>query len=131
MTGKAERVFIDAPCSGVGSLRRNPEARWRISPEFAAALPELQLRLALRALPLLKPGGRLVYATCTTLSAENEGVVAALCRHEPRLSRIPVKEILGKARADGITTPDGMALATFPHIHGMDGFYAAALRLSP
>lgn len=129
-SGKADRVLVDAPCSGVGSMRRNPEARWRMSPDYVAALPELQLRLALRALPLVKPGGRLVYATCTTLAAENEEVVARILAAEPRLSRIPVKEILGKERADGITTPDGMSLSTYPHRHGMDGFYATALRLA-
>jgi 16S rRNA (cytosine967-C5)-methyltransferase len=62
LVGKADRVLVDAPCSGVGSMRRNPEARWRMSPEFVAALPDLQTRIALRALPLVKPGGRLVYA---------------------------------------------------------------------
>jgi 16S rRNA (cytosine967-C5)-methyltransferase len=129
LVGKADRVFVDAPCSGVGSMRRNPEARWRMSPDFVAALPELQLRIALRVLPLLKPGGRFVYATCTTLSAENEAVVAKIMEHDPRLQRIAVKEILGKARAEGITSADGFSIRTTPDVHGMDGFYATALRL--
>ena len=129
LVGKADRVLVDAPCSGVGSMRRNPEARWRMSPEFVAALPDLQTRIALRALPLVKPGGRLVYATCTTLEAENEAVVRRLLEAEPRLQRIPVKEILGRARAEGITSADGFSLRTLPHVHGMDGFYATALRL--
>jgi len=129
LIGKADRVFVDAPCSGVGSMRRNPEARWRMSPDFVASLPDLQFRIAMRALPLLKPGGRFVYATCTTLGAENEAVVQRIMAAEPRLSRIPVKEILGKARAEGITSADGFSLQTTPHVHGMDGFYATALRL--
>lgn len=128
-TGKADRVFIDAPCSGVGSMRRNPEARWRMRPDFVDALPELQLRIALRALPLLAPGGRLVYATCTIFREENEAVVARLLAAEPRLTRVPVKEIFGKTRVEGIVSDDGFSLRTFPHLHGMDGFYATAMRL--
>jgi 16S rRNA (cytosine967-C5)-methyltransferase len=130
LVGKADRVLVDAPCSGVGSMRRSPEARWRMSEAYVEALPELQLRLALRALPLVKPGGRLVYATCTILEAENEAVVRRLMEREPRLVRIPVKEILGKARVEGIVSEDGFSLRTAPHLHGMDGFYATALRLS-
>ena len=127
--GKADRVFVDAPCSGVGSMRRNPEARWRMTDEAVRGLPELQLRIALRALPLLAPNGRFVYATCTTLEAENEAVVRRVLEADPRLQRVPVKEILGKARAEGITSPDGLSLSTRPDVHGMDGFYATVLRL--
>lgn len=129
MVGKADRVLVDAPCSGVGSMRRSPEARWRMSEDYVTALPDLQLRIALRALPLLKPGGRLVYATCTILAAENEEVVRRIMAAEPRLSRIPVKEILGKAKVEGVVSDDGFSLRTAPHLHGMDGFYATALRL--
>lgn len=127
--GKAERVLVDAPCSGVGSMRRSPEARWRMSEAYVEALPDLQARIALRALPLVKPGGRLVYATCTVLEAENEAVVANIMAQEPRLERIPVREILGKAKVEGLESADGFSLRTYPHIHGMDGFYATALRL--
>lgn len=129
MAGKADRVLVDAPCSGVGSMRRSPEARWRMSESYVQSLPELQLRIAKRVLPLLKEGGRLVYATCTILAAENEEVVERLIAHEPRLSRIPVKEILGKARVEGLVSEDGFSIRTAPHIQGMDGFYATALRL--
>ncbi len=129
LVGKADRVLVDAPCSGVGSMRRSPEARWRMSEDFVQNLPELQLRVALRALPLVKPGGRLVYATCTILEAENEAVVRRIMEAEPRLERISVKEILGKAKVEGLVSEDGFSLRTFPHLHGMDGFYATALRL--
>jgi 16S rRNA (cytosine967-C5)-methyltransferase len=129
MLGKADRVLVDAPCSGVGSMRRSPEARWRMSEAYVEALPALQLRIAERALPLLKEGGRLVYATCTILAAENEEVVKRLIEKEPRLTRIPVKEILGKARVEGLVSDDGFSMRTAPHVQGMDGFYATALRL--
>lgn len=128
LAGKADRVLVDAPCSGVGSLRRHPEARWRMGPDFVDRLPELQLAIALRVLPLVKPGGRLIYATCTVFEAENEAVVRRLLEADPELERVLVKEILGKARASDLATPDGYALAPLPHLHGMDGFYATVLR---
>ncbi len=129
LIGKADRVLVDAPCSGVGSMRRSPEARWRMTESYVDALPDLQTRIALRALPLIKPGGRLVYATCTVLEAENEAVVRRIMAAEPRLERIAVKEVLGKAKVEGLVSDDGFSLRTYPHVHGMDGFYATALRL--
>lgn len=127
--GKADRVLVDAPCSGVGSMRRNPESRWRLAPDFIAALPDLQTRIALRALPLVAPGGRLVYATCTTLRRENEDVVERiLAAAGDGWERVAPKEILGKNRVADIVSPDGFALRTWPHKHGMDGFFAAVLR---
>ena len=128
LAGQADRVLVDAPCSGVGAMRRNPEARWRLSPDFAASLPATQLEIALRAATLVAPGGRLIYATCTTFDAENEAVVRALLAAAPHFERVPVKEILGKARAADLATADGFALAPLPHVHGMDGFYATVLR---
>jgi 16S rRNA (cytosine967-C5)-methyltransferase len=125
--GKVDRVLIDAPCTGVGSLRRNPELRFRLTPAELARLPEAQLAICERALGLLAPGGRLIYATCTVLHAENRDVIARLLARHPGLEPVPVKEIWGAARAEPIAGPDG-ALALVPQRHGTDGFYAAVLR---
>jgi len=128
-TGKADRVLVDAPCSGVGSMRRNPEARWRLAPDFIAALPDIQARIALRAMPLVAVGGRLVYATCTTLRRENEAVIdKILSQAVGAWERVSPKEILGKAKTEGIISDDGFSLRTWPHKHGMDGFFGAVLR---
>jgi 16S rRNA (cytosine967-C5)-methyltransferase len=95
---------------------------------FVDALPELQFNIAMRVAPLVKPGGRLVYATCTIFEAENGAVVERLKQALPDFEPVAVKEVLGKRRATAVATPDGMALATLPHRQGMDGFFAAVLR---
>lgn len=123
---QAARVLVDAPCSGLGVLRRNPEARWRLLPEEVAAFPSRQLTLLEQYAPLVEPGGRLIYATCTFLRAEDEGVVEAfLARHEA-FRVMPAKEILGSERAARMG--DGTFLRTWPHRHGTDGFFAAVMR---
>ncbi|HEX7842147.1 MAG TPA: hypothetical protein VF469_31965, partial [Kofleriaceae bacterium] len=123
LRGKADVVLVDAPCSGIGALRRNPEARWRLRegdlPEFAAR----QKAILDSARALLAPGGHLVYATCTLLAIENAEVVAAVVR--PGLIPVPLTEILGD-RARGLG--DGDAFTVAPHRHGTDGFYARVLR---
>jgi 16S rRNA (cytosine967-C5)-methyltransferase len=126
--GKVDRVLVDAPCTGVGALRRNPEARFRLGETDLARLPAEQLAIVERALGLLAPGGRLIYATCTVLRAENRAVVdAALARH-PDLELVPTKEIWGLPRARVLGDPDGATLEVTPHRHGCDGFFAAVLR---
>ena len=75
LAGKIDRVLVDAPCSGLGTLRRNPDLKWRQSPESVAELAPKQLSILTSAARLVKVGGRLVYATCSMLEAENEGVV--------------------------------------------------------
>jgi 16S rRNA (cytosine967-C5)-methyltransferase len=128
LVGRCDRVLVDAPCDGVGSMRRHPEVRWRMERAFVDALPELQFNIAMRVAPLVKPGGRLVYATCTIFEAENGAVVERLKQALPDFEPVAVKEVLGKRRATAVATPDGMALATLPHRQGMDGFFAAVLR---
>ncbi|HEU4733608.1 MAG TPA: RsmB/NOP family class I SAM-dependent RNA methyltransferase [Kofleriaceae bacterium] len=123
LRGKADVVFVDAPCSGIGALRRNPEARWRLREADLATFAARQKQILGEARALVAPGGRLVYATCTLLRIENADVVAAVVG--PELAGVPLTEILGeRARALG----DGTAFTVTPHRHGTDGFYAQVLR---
>jgi len=123
LRGKADVVLVDAPCSGIGALRRNPEARWRLREADLAVFAARQKAILGEARALLAPGGRLVYATCTLLAVENADVVAAVVG--PELAVVPLSEILGdRARALG----DGEALTVTPHRHGTDGFYARVMR---
>jgi len=126
LTGKADRVLVDAPCSGVGALRRNPEARWRLREADVDALAVTQQRLVAGAAALLAPGARLVYATCTVLAAENQAVVEAVLAARPELRVMPVAE-LWPERAE-LASADGRFLALRPDRHGTDGFFAAVLR---
>jgi 16S rRNA (cytosine967-C5)-methyltransferase len=122
---QAARVLVDAPCSGLGVLRRNPEARWRLTPEEVGAFPARQLALLEQYAPLVEPGGRLIYATCTFLRAEDEGVVDTFLVRHDSFRVMPVKAILGAARAAEMG--DGTFLRTWPHRQGTDGFFAAVL----
>ncbi len=126
--GQADRVLVDAPCTGVGALRRNPEARWRLDPESPARMAAAEIAIAERALALVRPGGRLIYATCSLLGAENRGVVDQLLKRHPELELVPVKEIWGKERASRVSDQRGEMLELVPHRHGTDGFFAAVMR---
>src|SRR5204863_9469694 len=81
LAGKIDRVLVDAPCSGLGTLRRNPDLKWRQTPEDVAELVEKQKSILAAAARLVKPGGRLVYATCSILEEENRGVVEDFLRN--------------------------------------------------
>ena len=122
--GAFDRVLVDAPCSGTGTWRRNPDARWRpLGPGLESLLP-LQARILASAARLVKPGGRLVYATCSLLAEENEEQVAAFLAANPEFHVVP----LGEA-APQITDsahPDYLSLT--PARHDTDGFFAAVLR---
>jgi len=129
LRGHAERVLVDAPCSGIGALRRNPEARWRLTEEDLRRLPKKQLAIAQKSASLVASGGRLIYATCTLLREENEAVVEALLAG-PLAGWEPVRaaEVWGNQRALQMSDATGTYLKLFPHRHDTDGFFAAVLR---
>lgn len=121
--GKADRVLVDAPCSGTGTLRRNPDIRWR--PTDPAALAAVQHEILAEAAALVRPGGRLVYATCSLLREENEDVVAAFLAGHPEYAIIPAAEVLARRQ---IVLPDtGHYLRLWPQRHGTDGFFGSVL----
>jgi 16S rRNA (cytosine967-C5)-methyltransferase len=128
LAGKVDRVLVDAPCSGLGTLRRNPDLKWRQTPDDVAEMVAKQAAILQAASTLLKPGGRLVYATCSLLPAENAEVVDAFLAAHPEFERVPAGAILeqqGVAAAE--LAPQG-DLRLLPHRHGTDGFYAAVLQ---
>ncbi len=121
--GKINRVLVDAPCSGVGTLRRNPDIKWR-----TLNLPELvdtQKRILAAAAQLVKPGGRLVYATCSLLREENEEIIEGFLAAHADFCIVPAGEILAR-RHIPLEMPEP-ALRLLPHRHHTDGFYAVAL----
>ncbi len=123
--GQAERVLVDAPCSGSGTWRRKPDARYRITPELLAEHVEIQKTLITRFAKLVKPGGRLVYGTCSLLREENEGVIEHFLEGNPDFSLTPATPWLGEALAPQVTR--GGMLRLFPHRHDTDGFFGAVL----
>ncbi len=130
LAGKIDRVLVDAPCSGLGTLRRNPDLKWRQTPESVAELARKQADILAGAARLLKPGGRLVYATCSILPEENEAVVDAFLAAHPEFTRISAADILaGQGIAIDCPTANGDMRLT-PQQHGTDGFYAAVLERS-
>jgi 16S rRNA (cytosine967-C5)-methyltransferase len=128
LAGKIDRVLVDAPCSGLGTLRRNPDMKWRQTPQAVDELRAKQAAILDSAARLLKPGGRLVYATCSLLEAENEEVAAAFtAAHATQFKPLPVAGLLQAAHvaaAEGLVR--GEYLRLWPHRHGTDGFFAAA-----
>jgi len=123
LAGKADRVLVDAPCSGLGTLRRNPDLKWRQDETSVAELTVKQAAILDAAATLVRPGGRLVYATCSLLSAENDDIVAAFLEKHPDFSLLPASAVLGK---QGIAC-EGDVLRLLPHKHNTDGFFAAAM----
>ncbi|MCX5837539.1 MAG: 16S rRNA (cytosine(967)-C(5))-methyltransferase RsmB [Deltaproteobacteria bacterium] len=118
--GAFDRVLLDAPCSGLGTLRRNPEIRWRIAPAELEKSMSLQKRLLGKAADCVKPGGQLVYCVCTVTPEENESVVAEILAARPEFKRVPPEGIPPE-----LIDADGF-FRTFPHRHGTDGFFGAA-----
>jgi 16S rRNA (cytosine967-C5)-methyltransferase len=126
LAGKIDRVLIDAPCSGLGTLRRNPDLKWRQSPQAVQELAAKQQQILDSAARLLKPGGRLVYATCSLLDAENERVADAFQATHPDFEPKKASELLAAAHVEDPHDLDVEGrLRLWPHRHGTDGFFAA------
>ena len=123
LTGKVDRVLVDAPCSGLGTLRRNPDLKWRQDADAVAELAVKQAAILEAAARLVRPGGRVVYATCSLLTAENEAIVDAFLAKHPEFTLTPASAVLAK---QGIVV-DGDTLRLLPHRHNTDGFFAAVL----
>nr|WP_242001443.1 RsmB/NOP family class I SAM-dependent RNA methyltransferase [Achromobacter spanius] len=123
LAGKAQRVLVDAPCSGIGTLRRNPDLKWRQHPQALAELGQLQERILNSAARCVAPGGRLVYATCSLLAEENEVQAERFLANHPDFERLDAAEILA-SRCETLKL-EGPYLQLRPDVHGTDGFFAA------
>ena len=123
LAGKVDRVLVDAPCSGLGTLRRNPDLKWRQSEASVAELTLKQAAILDSAAKMVRPGGRVVYATCSLLTAENDAIIEAFLASHPDFTLTPASEVLAR---HGIEMT-GDTLRLLPHLHNTDGFFAAVL----
>ena len=121
-----DRVFIDAPCTGTGTWRRNPDAKWRLEPKDLAELTDLQARILDSAARLAKPGGRVIYATCSLLPEENDLQIEAFLATHPEFRLVPVGQVWREAFGKPCPEPGDMLHLT-PARHGTDGFFVAVL----
>jgi 16S rRNA (cytosine967-C5)-methyltransferase len=128
LAGKIDRVLVDAPCTGFGTLRRNPDLKWRQQPSDVAELAVRQASILDAAATLLKPGGRLVYATCSVLPDENDAIVDAFLAAHPHFRAVDASAELART---GIALDTGPRLRVYPHVHGCDGFFAAVMEREP
>jgi len=128
LTGKADRLLIDAPCSGTGTLRRNPEARGRLTPAAVERLVVTQRSIVERCLPLLAPGGRLVFVTCSLLRAEGEELMDTVEAEHPELAPVNLAEIYDRAYVERFPRSAPHRVRLLPHLHGTDGFFITVLR---
>lgn len=126
LRGKAHRVLVDAPCSGLGTLRRNPDLKWRQHPESLAQLCETQAAILSDAAACVMPGGRLVYASCSILPEENELQVQAFLEAHPEFSLLDAGAVLADRGIE--VALDGPFLRLRPDLHGTDGFFAAVMQ---
>lgn len=133
LNGKFDRVLIDAPCTGTGTFRRNPDLKWRLSPSELERINAIQKSVLEHASRLVKAGGRLVYATCSVLKRENQDVVEAFLAAHPEWRLVPAKDVFAQ---QGIVFPEaqwerfGSYFQMLPHVNNTDGFFAAVLERS-
>jgi len=124
LTGKIDRVLVDAPCSGLGTLRRNPDMKWRQTPTSLVELCAMQTAILSSAARLVKSGGRLVYATCSFLNEENEAIITQFMASHDEFALVPMQDVLSEQK---LTLEMGEYLKLLPHLHQTDGFFAAVL----
>lgn len=124
LAGKIDRVLVDAPCSGLGTLRRNPDVKWRQQPGAVAEMQEKQASILDGASRLVKGGGRLVYATCSLLNEENDFIVEQFLESHPDFELVPMNKVLAEQK---IPLEMDKYLKLLPHKHQTDGFFAAVL----
>jgi len=131
LAGKIDRVLVDAPCSGLGTLRRNPDLKWRQDMQAVAEMALKQTAILQSASRLVKAGGRLVYATCSVLSQENEAIAGAFSAANPDFAPLSAGVVLEELHVENADTlcrggEDGqLYLRLWPHLHATDGFFAA------
>ena len=136
LSGKIDRVLVDAPCSGLGTLRRNPDLKWRQNLQSVAEMAVTQAAILQSAARLLKSGGRLVYATCSMLPQENEAIAEAFTEANKEFTPMDVGEVLAGLKVEGAATlcsggASGQRfLRLWPHRHQTDGFFAAVWQRS-
>jgi len=131
LAGKIDRVLVDAPCSGLGTLRRNPDLKWRQSPKAVQELNVKQTAILAGAARLLKSGGRLVYATCSLLASENEAICTTFAAAHPGFARLAMDSLLTDLKvAAAETLVQAGNLRLWPHLHSTDGFFASAWQKS-
>src|SRR5690606_11537145 len=128
-----DRILVDAPCTGLGALRRRPEARWRKAPADVPELVALQEQLLAGALDALAPGGIVAYATCSPHLAETSGVVSEVLRTRSDVSELDAREVLsGLVRSPIDLASDGSGrVQLWPHRHGTDATFLALLQRTP
>ncbi len=130
LAGRCHLVLVDAPCTGTGTWRRNPDAKWRIRPGALEQRIRDQTEILLRAAPFVKPGGRLVFVTCSVLREESEERIAAFLAAHPNFLSLPAEDMCAQAglALPHLASPHGPGLLLSPARSGTDGFYVCALR---
>ena len=125
--GAFDRILLDAPCTGLGALRRRPEARWRKQPSDVAGLGNLQAKLLKSAITALKPGGLLAYVTCSPHAAETKAIVTSVLRKAADIERMDTPSVLQAIVKEPLDLPDASHVQLWPHRHGTDGMFIQLL----
>ncbi|MBX9244570.1 rRNA small subunit methyltransferase B, partial [Actinotalea ferrariae] len=126
--GAYDRVLVDAPCTGLGALRRRPEARWRRTPADVGPLTELQRGLLASALDAVRPGGVVAYVTCSPHVAETQLVVKDVLRRRDDVEQLDARDAVRAVSGDDIELGPGPWVQLWPHVHGTDAMHLALLR---